>query len=57
MITIPEFFATETASREGAAGRAWLDRLPMLVDELCDLGGDSSSITPRASHVTAISAS
>ncbi|MCX5401484.1 aminoglycoside phosphotransferase family protein [Streptomyces sp. NBC_00102] len=36
MIEIPEAFARTTVGREGAHGRAWLDRLPLLVDGLLD---------------------
>ncbi|MBC2874746.1 MULTISPECIES: aminoglycoside phosphotransferase family protein [Streptomyces] len=34
MHLIPEAFAQSTAGREGDAGRAWLDRLPGIVEEL-----------------------
>ncbi len=35
MITVPEAFATDTITREGDAGRAWIDALPYLVETLC----------------------
>jgi streptomycin 6-kinase len=35
MILIPEDFATATVSREGEAGRRWIDHLPSLVAALC----------------------
>ncbi|MFD4458827.1 aminoglycoside phosphotransferase family protein [Nocardia sp. NPDC058480] len=34
MIDIPEVFARETVSREGEPGRAWIEALPGLADEL-----------------------
>jgi len=36
MITVPEAFATDTITREGDAGRAWIDTLPQLVETLCE---------------------
>lgn len=35
MVAIPEGFAADTVVREGAAGQAWLDQLPALVETLC----------------------
>lgn len=35
MINVPEQFAADTVAREGAAGQAWLDQLPDLVELLC----------------------
>lgn len=39
MIEVPEPFANQTVAREGEPGRAWIDRLPRLVDELCSRWG------------------
>lgn len=36
MITVPEDFAIATVTREGDAGRRWVDALPDLVKTLCD---------------------
>ncbi|MGW2842444.1 aminoglycoside phosphotransferase family protein [Streptomyces sp. NPDC001493] len=36
MTEIPDAFARATVGREGARGRAWLDELPSLVDDLLD---------------------
>ncbi|WP_327174048.1 aminoglycoside phosphotransferase family protein [Streptomyces sp. NBC_01335] len=36
MIGIPDTFARATVGREGARGRAWLDELPLLIDDLLD---------------------
>ncbi|MCB0100344.1 MAG: hypothetical protein KDE46_31660, partial [Caldilineaceae bacterium] len=35
MITIPQAFAADTITREGAAGQKWLAELPARVDALC----------------------
>jgi len=35
MISIPQAFVQSTLTREGEAGRQWLDQLPRLVDALC----------------------
>ncbi len=35
MITVPQAFATATVTREGDAGRKWIDALPGLVEDLC----------------------
>lgn len=35
MITVPQAFATATVTREGDAGRKWIDALPDLVEDLC----------------------
>lgn len=35
MITVPQAFAAETVTREGDAGRRWLEALPGLVEDLC----------------------
>ena len=35
MITIPQAFAADTITREGAAGQKWLAELPARVDDLC----------------------
>lgn len=35
MITVPQAFATATVTREGDAGRKWVDALPGLVENLC----------------------
>lgn len=35
MITVPEAFVRSTITREGEAGRRWLDQLPHSIDALC----------------------
>lgn len=35
MITVPQAFVTATVSREGDAGRQWIDTLPQMVEDLC----------------------
>lgn len=35
MIVVPEGFAVDTITREGEAGRAWIEALPGLVDAMC----------------------
>jgi streptomycin 6-kinase len=35
MITVPQAFATATVSREGDAGRRWIDELPQMIEDLC----------------------
>lgn len=35
MIIVPETFARDTITREGDAGRQWIERLPQLVADLC----------------------
>lgn len=38
-IAVPDLFAAETFEREGDPGRAWIEELPSVVDELCDAWG------------------
>lgn len=35
MITVPQAFATATVTREGDAGRTWIEALPGLIENLC----------------------
>lgn len=35
MMIVPETFARDTITREGDAGRQWIDRLPRIVADLC----------------------
>ena len=35
MIRVPHAFASATVTREGEAGRRWIDALPAIVEELC----------------------
>jgi len=37
MIDVPAAFAASTVAREGLAGQSWIDSLPHLVEELCQL--------------------
>lgn len=39
MIQVPSVFAASTVAREGAAGERWINSLPDLVEEHCELWG------------------
>ena len=51
MIRVPERFTEETLTREGEAGRAWLDNLPVLISELCERWGLSLDGQPMHGYL------
>lgn len=50
-LTVPEPFAVQTVEREQQAGRAWLDRLPELVERLLRAWGLTLAGPPVAGNV------
>jgi streptomycin 6-kinase len=50
-LTVPEPFAVQTVEREQQAGRAWLDRLPELVEQLLRAWGLTLAGPPVAGNV------
>lgn len=51
MIEVPAAFVASTVAREGPVGRSWLDALPRLVEELCDLWRLEPVGPPRHGYV------